>query len=163
MSDERTPEGIEYTSAEGAVISYPGCFVCGENNTQGLALKFTWDGLVCRTEFTASEQFAGYRRVLHGGIIASILDEVMIKAILAQGIIAVTGELTIKYRSPARSGDLLSFTGEVTEQSARLIRTVGRALNDAGDLIAEAHAKYVVVRDRVFLGELTKSLVGGKE
>lgn len=163
MTDNKTPEENQFIDADGEVISYPGCFVCGEDNRHGLALKFNWDGSVCRTSFTASEQFAGYRQVLHGGIIASILDEVMIKAILAQGIIAVTGELTIKYRAPARSGDRLSFTGEITEQGARLIRTTGRAFAGSGEVIAEARAKYVVVKSGTFFGELSQSLLKGKE
>ena len=72
------------------VAKYPHCFVCGDQNVHGLKAKFFFDGEKAFTEVTADGSFEGYRGIYHGGIIATLLDEVMIKAILAQPVTAVT-------------------------------------------------------------------------
>ena len=53
------------------------CFVCGPANPIGLAVTFRLDGDVCRAEFTPQPQHSGYDRVTHGGIVFSLLDDVM--------------------------------------------------------------------------------------
>jgi hypothetical protein len=53
------------------------CFVCGPENNLGLKLVFRLEGDVCRSEFTPSDMHCGYDGVTHGGIIFSVLDDVM--------------------------------------------------------------------------------------
>ena len=51
------------------------CFGCGQKNPIGLKLMFKLDGKMARAEFTPRDDFQGWPGVLHGGIIAMILDE----------------------------------------------------------------------------------------
>ncbi len=122
---------------------YPGCFVCGENNTIGLKARFFWDGHKSVCDITADEMYAGYKHIFHGGIVATLLDEIMIKALLAQELHVVTAEMTVRYRKPVFSGDRLHFEGRQTGQKGVLYLTEGKAVNQAGEVVAEATGKYI--------------------
>lgn len=145
------------------VVKYPGCFVCGDKNNSGLKLKFWWDGEVCRTEFTARERFCGYHRLLHGGIISTILDEVMIKAILAEGTLVVTVDLQVRYKVPIQTGDKLKFEGRVVQRKRRFFTTTGVAMLESGRIAAESSARYIQVTDTERLADLTAQLSGSLE
>ncbi len=140
------------------VVAYSGCFVCGDKNDIGLKLRFLWDGEACRTSFTATEEFCGYHRLLHGGILATILDEVMIKAILAMDIVAVTGEMTVKYLAPVNTDDRIDFEARVLKHRGRLFLTEGSAHNQVGVLVASATAKYIEVAKSDLREQLLSSL-----
>ncbi|MDH3889617.1 MAG: PaaI family thioesterase [candidate division Zixibacteria bacterium] len=125
------------------VVKYPHCFVCGDLNVHGLKAKFFYDGEKAYTELTADQSFEGYRGIYHGGIIATLLDEVMIKAVLAQPVVAVTVELTVRYLAPVNIGDRLMFTGRITGSKGRLYLTEGEVRGNDNTLRATALGKYI--------------------
>ena len=125
------------------VLKYANCFVCGDENHHGLKAKFFFDGEKAITEVTASPDFEGYRGIYHGGVISSLLDEVMIKAILAQEKYVVTVELTIRYQAPVMIGDRITFTGKLMKSKGRVYFTEGEATGPEGQVFATATAKYV--------------------
>lgn len=125
---------------------YSGCFVCGQENESGLKARFFWDGDKAICDITASEAFAGYRNLFHGGVVATLLDEVMIKALLAQEILAVTAELTVRFKMPVYCGDRLHFEGWKIGEKGVVYLTQGQAINQDGKTVAEATAKYVKPR-----------------
>jgi uncharacterized protein (TIGR00369 family) len=127
------------------VAKYNNCFVCGPDNPTGLNLKFLFDGKVARTEYMPTTSHEGYKGILHGGIIATVLDEVMIKAALAQGIVCVTAQMEIRYKAPAYLGKNIHFTAEVSEIKGRIISTIGKAIDSDNRLLAEAAGKYMTV------------------
>lgn len=129
------------------ILRYSNCFVCGEKNIHGLNAKFYYDGEKAFTEIIASDKFEGYRNIFHGGVIASLLDEVMIKAILANGIYAVTREMTIKYLSPVKIGDKLLFSGKILKSKGRLIITEGEVSDQSGNQYAVSSGKYIKADD----------------
>jgi len=139
------------------VAKYSKCFVCGDKNEIGLHVKFYADETQAIGEYTAQEQFQGYQGILHGGITASLLDETMIKAVYALDVIAVTAEMTVRYRKPVYTGDKLTFTGKVTEKHARFFSTIGEARRADGEIVATATGKYLLVSGE-FKAELEKSL-----
>ena len=75
------------------------CFVCGPGNPIGLGVKFRLDDDVCRAEFTPGPEHMGYDQVTHGGIVFSLLDDVMANWIWLQGERCFTGKAEIRYRS----------------------------------------------------------------
>ena len=125
------------------IIRYPHCFVCGDKNATGLQARFYWDGAEARTEIEAERAFEGYKDIYHGGIISTLLDEVMIKAILAQEKFVVTVEMTVRFHQPTRVGDKLAFVGRVDRQKGRVWFTTGDARRADGTLLASASGKYV--------------------
>jgi acyl-coenzyme A thioesterase PaaI-like protein len=82
------------------VAAHPACFVCSASNIAGLSLKFssTSDGCVMAT-FCGRPELEGYPGLLHGGIIAALLDGAMTNCLFAHGQIALTAELNVRYRA----------------------------------------------------------------
>jgi len=76
------------------------CFVCGSKNNTGLKLKFEVDSekqqAACSTAVT--EDYQGWEGIVHGGIIASIIDGSMVYACKSIGLSCVTAELNIRYK-----------------------------------------------------------------
>ena len=128
------------------VLKYPGCFVCGDLNQSGLKARFFYDGDRAICEVKADVRFEGYRGIYHGGIIATLLDEVMIKAILAVDSYAVTAEMTVRYRAPVRIGDQLRFVGTVVRRKGRVFLTEGEATVGPDQVVATATGKYIEAR-----------------
>ena len=127
------------------VLRYNNCFVCGPHNPIGLKLVFLSEGNRAWTDYVPESRFEGYKGILHGGIVATILDEVMIKAALARGITCVTASMEVRYKSPAFLASKFHFEAEVTSVRGRIIETVGSMVDEKGNLIAEAKAKYMTV------------------
>ncbi|HYA26883.1 MAG TPA: PaaI family thioesterase [Thermodesulfovibrionales bacterium] len=120
------------------------CFVCGKQNPGGLNLGFSFRDNKVFTEFTLRKTFQGYKDVVHGGIIAALLDEAMIKAALALGIYAVTAELTVRFRSPLFTDEKALVEAEVVKTGKRLIETAAHIEGHSGHMIAEGKGKLVV-------------------
>ncbi len=127
------------------IAKYSKCFVCGDENHIGLKARFFFDGhrqrAVC--EITANELYAGYKNIFHGGITSTLLDETMIKALLAEDLFVVTAEMTVKFKLPVYSGDKLHFEGWKTGKKGPLYLTEGQAVNQRGEVVAEAKGKYI--------------------
>ncbi|MFZ5981053.1 MAG: PaaI family thioesterase [Candidatus Zixiibacteriota bacterium] len=136
------------------IVKYSGCFICGENNVHGVKARFYYDGEQALTEITAEEMYEGYRGLYHGGVLTALLDEVMIKAILAEDIYAVTAEITVKFIRPIQTGDRVKLTGRVTTRKGRLYLAEGQAVDGEGKPFATAAGKYIEARP-----ELKKILV----
>jgi acyl-coenzyme A thioesterase PaaI-like protein len=125
------------------IARYAGCFVCGEDNAAGLKARFFWDGRKAVCDITAQEVYAGYKHIFHGGITAALLDEIMIKALLAEDCLVVTAEMTIRLKRPIHCGDRLRFEGWKVGERGHLYLTAGKAVNQNGEVVAEASGKYV--------------------
>jgi len=139
------------------IAKYKGCFVCGDQNIIGLQAKFYFDGSRATTEYTAERKFEGYAGILHGGITAALLDEVMIKALLAEDIFAMTVELAIRFHKAVSIGERLLLEGNLTHHDGRLYLTAGKATLENGEIVASATGKYLRVR-REIMTKLMESL-----
>lgn len=125
------------------IAKYSGCFVCGQNNDCGLKARFYFNDDRAVTEYKAEKRFEGYHDIFHGGITAALLDEVMIKALLARNIYVLTVELNVKYLKPIYIGQKISFEGRLEKGRGRLYITSGKAINEEGEVVAEAAGKYL--------------------
>jgi len=81
------------------------CFACGEENPIGLNLSFSETEGGVKAEFLPSREHQGYDGIIHGGIIATLLDESMVTLLNMQGIRAVTGRLNIRFKNPLKVGE----------------------------------------------------------
>lgn len=123
------------------------CFVCGKQNGDGLHLDFELIGDDrIRTEFTPLKRFQGWKDVLHGGIIATILDEVMVNGAYLRQIMAVTTKLEIRFRRPAAIGERLIFYGQILDEGARTVSMKAWAERENGMIVAEATGLLMKVR-----------------
>lgn len=114
------------------------CFVCGKKNPAGLQLDFELVGEAeVRTSFLPTQQFQGFRDIVHGGIIATIIDEVMVNGAWLRGVRAVTGRLDLRLKRPARVGERLYFTGRILRDGGKTVDMEGRATTADGVIVAE--------------------------
>ncbi len=118
------------------------CFGCGEKNSRGLKLKFAVsdDKRTIRCRWIPAKEFQGYADILHGGIIGLILDEMMINLLWVTKRPAVTAELTVRFKKPARVGEPLDFEARVVSEEDHLIRMEAVAKIRNGRLVAAATA-----------------------
>jgi acyl-coenzyme A thioesterase PaaI-like protein len=115
------------------------CFVCGRRNPRGLRLCFVPDGDHAVTAvWRTNEVWEGYRGVIHGGIVSTVLDEAMSKAVVAAGIRALTCELRVRLRQHIGAAEELQIRGWVVERRKRRIATEA-TLKDRNGL-ERAHA-----------------------
>jgi uncharacterized protein (TIGR00369 family) len=121
------------------------CFACGKDNPQGLKLQVrkTPDGV--ELDYALPEHFAGWQGIAHGGIVATILDELLAWACTNAGRNCVTAEMTVRYRKPVRTGQPINGIGRITEDRGRLILAEARLLDASGQLLAEATGKMMRV------------------
>lgn len=124
---------------------YHKCFGCGEQNPQGLKLKFHQDGEIMRAIFIPQEVHQGYPGLIHGGITSTLLDEVMSWSIHAQGITAVTGRLEIRFREGIPIGQPITLEGWIVKNKGPVYDTEGRIILANGKIAAEAKARFMAV------------------
>ena len=123
---------------------HPNCFACGSNNGAGLRLKFhkQEDGSVLGY-FFSDPRFEGYPGMVHGGIIATLLDSAMTHCLLRNGVPALTGRLSIRYSLPIRTGMVIKLEARVVNQSHGVFMLEGKAFVE-GKKMASAEARYML-------------------
>jgi uncharacterized protein (TIGR00369 family) len=129
-----------------AHIAQNRCFGCGPASTIGLHLEFLLaeDGaVVCLP--TIPERYEGPPGYLHGGIIATLLDEAMSKTVRARGLKAVTGRMEIDYRRPVRSAAPIRMEGRLLRSEGRKHWTEARILDARGHVLAEAKGIFIEI------------------
>jgi uncharacterized protein (TIGR00369 family) len=125
--------------------TYGNCFVCGENNPNGLRLSFEIDKQrqTLKTTFEASPTFQGWDGIVHGGIVSTLLDEAMAKLVYELGYHAVTASLEIKFKKPAPILEPLHVFGEITEVNKRLIKAKAHVAKGDGTILATGKSTFL--------------------
>ena len=117
------------------------CFVCGEKNQFGLHLKFSiHDGRVV-SEFVPQKIHQGYKGIVHGGIITTIIDEAMVKAAIMQGVSAITAEITVRFKNTLMVGEKVVIEATIINMNKKIIETSAQVRKADDTIIAEGHAK----------------------
>jgi uncharacterized protein (TIGR00369 family) len=125
------------------------CFGCGHANPAGLHLEFLLaedDSVVCLPEIP--DTFEGHPGYLHGGIIATLIDETMSKAVRARGFTAMTRHMEVDYLRPVPSGKPLRLEGRVTHNEGRKHWAEAKVLNAEGTMLAQGKGLFIEVRPR---------------
>lgn len=123
------------------------CFGCGTANPAGLRLEFSKSAegkVVCQA--VISDNYEGPPGYLHGGIIATLLDEAMSKANRAQGVTAMTRQMQVEYLRPVPSGAAIRIEGQVTKSDGRKHWTEAHILSADGAVLAKATGLFIAIR-----------------
>ncbi len=125
------------------------CFGCGQDNPHGLRLNLQFDDDTKTTygEYAAGEFQEGPPNIIHGGIIAGLLDETMITVNKYLDLMAITTELTIRYLQPAFIGEKLYIRGWFVKKSKKIIENRAEIENEMGKIVARAKGKYLEVEE----------------
>ena len=116
------------------------CFACGSKNPIGLKLEFHFEGDDYVTAFEVRPEHQGWTGIVHGGLLATALDETMARLLWEKEIEAITGRLEIRYRKPVKIGENLEIRGRITRRRSPLVETVAEARGAGGEVVAEAKA-----------------------
>jgi len=127
------------------------CFVCGLENPIGLKMHFYLSGHgEVTAEYTVPERYQGYPGIVHGGIVASILDEVMGRAHMLAGNpdnsrFMYTARMTIKYRQHVPIGEPLRIVGCALKSRSKSATSKAAIYNSEGAVLAEAEGLLIDV------------------
>jgi uncharacterized protein (TIGR00369 family) len=119
------------------------CFVCGEKNPLGLKLRLRMDPASgeSASEVTFADRFQGWAGIVHGGLVATVLDEAMIYAAGAKGFKCVTGEMTVRFVKPVSTGVTYALKGRFLEDHGRIVLAESVLVDAEGCEIARASGK----------------------
>lgn len=131
------------------IIKYSGCFVCGDENPDGLRIRFFQENNEAVAECVADEKFQGYKGIFHGGLISTLLDEIMAKAVLAEKRFAMTVAINVRFKKAILVGDNLRLTGRVVGRRGRIFDTAGEIRSGNGVLHATATGTFLEISESV--------------
>ena len=122
------------------------CFGCSPANPSGLQMKFFTDGRAVYSRVRVPEHLCGWSRIVHGGAITTILDEVMSwSAIHLLKRIALTQTMSVEFVKPVPTSSLLQAEGRVRETNGRNdALTEGLVSDENGEVCARATARFKV-------------------
>lgn len=128
------------------------CFGCGSENHSGLHMTFETNGEQIRTKITVPPQFRGWSKLVHGGVIATILDETMSwAAIYLTKRFILTKQMTIKFLRPVYVGSSLCGIGSIKEKNGERKAIVkGEIFDDQGQLCASSEGEFVLYSKEQF-------------
>jgi len=126
------------------------CFGCAPKNPIGLRLVFEQRGAGFATQVKLGAGYESFPGIVHGGIVATILDEILAQAVYRSGrISAVTTALRVRYGRPMQIDTEHHAYAEVTKTGAGSVRACGRIELPSGDLIAAADGTFFLLTDDV--------------
>ncbi len=123
------------------------CFACGTLNPIGLRMEVSFHDNKAYSRLSLKREFQGWSDIVHGGVMATILDEIMAHAVLHYVGQAVTASLQVTYRAPLKVGEEFEAIGYVAEQKSRAavakaeIRTPG-----SKKILARGESKFVLLK-----------------
>lgn len=119
------------------------CFACGDRNPIGMHLHIELGEGSASTTWRAGDDYVGWEDKVHGGMLATLLDEVMAWAPSSYDSWAVTAEMNLRFRSPANPGEELAARGWVTERRRRIYHVRGEVRGADGRIVAEAEGRFL--------------------
>jgi uncharacterized protein (TIGR00369 family) len=156
----RQPRGSQQTIAPVRALRHAGeamkelphthsCFVCGESNPLGLKLRFHEDAGTVKTHFTPRAEHVGFKAVAHGGLLATVLDEIMVWACaVTTRRFAYCAEMGVRFLRPAAPGVELTAIGRLEEnRRGRIFLASAQLVDPEGILIATSTGKYLPIKD----------------
>lgn len=122
------------------------CFGCGPANNAGLHLEFfLTENRSVVSKAVMRPGFDGHPGYLHGGIIATLLDEAMSKSVRARGCVAMTRHMEVDYLRPVPSSAPLRIEARVTHNEGRKHWSEAKILNAQGTVLAQSKGLFVEV------------------
>jgi len=130
------------------------CFACGTENPIGLNLQFYRLADTVCTELTLQRRYEGWEGVVHGGIVSTLLDEVMSWAIMyTKKVFLVTRKIDIKYVRPVLVGIPLKVAGRLVDDSEPpKIKARAEIRDEQGRLLVRSNAEFVEIPKGNFSG-----------
>lgn len=120
------------------------CFVCGKENPIGIKAKFSHKEGTASSELILPREYQGWSGIIHGGIIAALLDEACVYAGNSLGFNTVTAELRVRFRKPLPPGEKIIVTAQAKVVKSKLIEAQAKITNSNGEIVAESEGKLII-------------------
>lgn len=120
------------------------CFACSPQNPHGLHLTFEFEGEQCRTTFVAQNRFQGWTGFIHGGILATVLDETMAQWLWRSGIVAMTAQMEVRFIKVVPVDREVVVTAKCLGGPTHGLYLMEAVMTMDGDPVARAKAKFLV-------------------
>ena len=121
------------------------CFACGKENLSGLRIHWEIIGKTTQAEFVPKKEHQGWKNIVHGGILATLLDEAMTRLAWVVCGGALTAEIQVRYLKPAHIGEKLLIFGEIIKENRKLVEMKAKVYKQDKDskaiLIAHSNGK----------------------
>ncbi|NOY38868.1 MAG: PaaI family thioesterase [Nitrospirae bacterium] len=117
------------------------CFVCGKANPSGLRLDFSASNGHASATYLPDKTHQGYRDILHGGLISTLIDEAAVKAASSLGIKAITVEICVRFKAPLMIGERCIIEASAKPVRGRLLKGVAIVKKMDGTIVAEGQLK----------------------
>jgi len=135
---------INYKTRPIPLPRYDHCFVCGKSNPIGFDLQFSYLNDRIETSFIPKPEHGGYKNKVHGGILATLLDECMgWTSIISRPVLCVAADLSIRYKLPANVGEKLLISAELLSDKKRLFLAKGKIAYEDGTTLCTGEGKYM--------------------
>ena len=136
----------------GITIKYDeqACFMCGKNNHDGFKVDFTLvgnDTVFFKVKIPAKYQ--GYDGIVHGGLISTMLDEVMANCFFQRGIDCLTTEINVKFLKALPVDLEVKVIGKIIKKSKRIGETIGWLEDESSVRYAEGRGKFFLLKENV--------------
>jgi acyl-coenzyme A thioesterase PaaI-like protein len=122
----------------------PGCVVCGHLNPHGMQLTFTAEADGVAAKWIPGKAWESFHGIVHGGVISTVLDEAMSKAIIANGMEAFTVELRVRFKQKLHTGETVLVRGWMVQQQKRRITAEASLCSGSGQEHAHAWGVFLV-------------------
>lgn len=116
------------------------CFACGKDNPRGLKMDIEIDEKRAQSIYRVRPEYQGWRKITHGGILSTILDEMMVWAAAGREIHTITAEMTVRFKNPLPTDRTVKVEGRVVEEKKRIILAEAKVF-DEEKVYAEATGK----------------------
>lgn len=125
------------------------CFACSPDNRRGLHLQFQPGSQgEMLADWTPECEFEGFRGIIHGGVVSTVLDEAMAKVVSATGIDALTAELRVRFKKQVSTGNPVRVRGWIESCDRRTFRTEATLTGPDQTELAHAWAVFLVLKHR---------------
>ncbi len=132
---------------------YQQCFACGRQNLYGLQMSFRLEDGCIVSDFVPRAEYQGFPGVIHGGIVAAVLDEALNRTSMIADVPAwmMTGRLEVRYRRYVPYGPLLRVRARLEKQRGRMLQASGELLlaDDTESVLAEAQGTFMALTDEM--------------
>ena len=137
------------------------CFACGESNPIGMKLHIETDGHIVRAKFVPQSEHVGLKQTVHGGIVCTVLDEMMAWVCAVQTRrFTFCAELNVRFLLPVRPAEEITAVGELTaNRRGKLFEARAELRNQQGNALAAATGKYLPVKQTEAV-DMATDLVG---
>jgi uncharacterized protein (TIGR00369 family) len=129
------------------------CFACGNDNPEGMRLKFRLDDsgkhFICY--FRLGKRYTGPPGYCHGGIIATVLDDAMSKLNKLRNVVAATSKMTVEYIKPVPLYKPLRVESHELSKRGRRLTHIAEIFDEKGSVLARSQAVFIVIDpERIF-------------